>query len=72
MQTSLEQKYNFEIVRWFTIMAVVYLVLGAAFGVYIAAELAWPALNFDSPYLSFGRLRPLHTNTVILPSAAVP
>ncbi|WP_296897248.1 cbb3-type cytochrome c oxidase subunit I, partial [Thiohalocapsa sp.] len=60
-----EQKYSFDVVRWFTIMAVVYLVVGAAVGVYIAAELAWPFLNFDSPYLSFGRLRPVHTNAVI-------
>ena len=60
-----ERKYNFDVVRWFTIMAVVYLVVGAAVGVYIAAELAWPALNFDSPYISFGRLRPVHTNAVI-------
>ncbi len=60
-----EQKYNFDVVRWFTVMAVVYLVVGAAVGVYIASELAWPFLNFDSPYLSFGRLRPVHTNAVI-------
>ena len=39
--------------------------VGAAVGVYIAAELAWPFLNFDIPYLTFGRLRPLHTNAVI-------
>ncbi len=60
-----EQKYNFDVVRWFVVMAVVYLVVGALVGVYIASELAWPFLNFDSPYLSFGRLRPLHTNAVI-------
>ena len=34
-------------------------------GVVIAAQLAWPALNFDLPWLSYGRLRPLHTNAVI-------
>jgi cytochrome c oxidase cbb3-type subunit 1 len=65
MEAPLEQRYNFEVVRWFTVAAVVYLVVGALVGVYIAAELAWPVLNFDSPYLSFGRLRPLHTNAVI-------
>jgi cytochrome c oxidase cbb3-type subunit 1 len=65
MEAPLEQRYNFEIVRWFTVAAVVYLVVGALVGVYIASELAWPVLNFDSPYLSFGRLRPLHTNAVI-------
>ena len=65
MEAPLEQRYNFEVVRWFTVAAVVYLVVGALVGVYIAAELAWPVLNLDSPYLSFGRLRPLHTNAVI-------
>ncbi len=65
MEAPLEQRYNFAVVRWFTVAAVVYLVVGALVGVYIASELAWPVLNFDSPYLSFGRLRPLHTNAVI-------
>jgi cytochrome c oxidase cbb3-type subunit 1 len=31
----------------------------------IAAQLAWPELNFGIPWLSYGRLRPLHTNAVI-------
>jgi cytochrome c oxidase cbb3-type subunit 1 len=65
MDATAEQKYNFDVVRWFTVMAVVYLVVGALVGVYIASELAWPFLNFDIPYISFGRLRPLHTNAVI-------
>jgi len=61
----LEKKYNFDVVRWFAVFAVVYLVVGALVGVYIASELAWPVLNFDLPYITFGRLRPLHTNAVI-------
>jgi cytochrome c oxidase cbb3-type subunit 1 len=65
MDATAEQKYNFDVVRWFAVMAVVYVVVGALVGVYIASELAWPVLNLDSPYLSFGRLRPLHTNAVI-------
>ncbi|MET0026797.1 MAG: cytochrome-c oxidase, cbb3-type subunit I [Candidatus Thiodiazotropha sp.] len=65
MDAAAEQKYNFDVVRWFTVMAVVYLVVGAFVGVYIASELAWPFLNFDIPYITFGRLRPLHTNAVI-------
>ena len=32
MEAGLEQKYNFDVVRWFTIMAVVYLVVGAFVG----------------------------------------
>ncbi len=59
------EKYHFDVVRWFTIMAVVYLVVGTLVGVLIASQLAWPVLNFDMAELSFGRLRPLHTNAVI-------
>ena len=65
MQASLDQKYNFEVVKWFTVMSIVYLVVGTFVGVYIASELAWPVLNLDIAELSFGRLRPLHTNAVI-------
>ena len=65
MDATAEQKYDLGVVRWFAVMAVVYLVVGASVGVYIASELAWPALNFDIPQLTFGRLRPLHTNSVI-------
>ena len=36
-----------------------------AVGLFIAAQLAWPELNFGIPWLSYGRLRPLHTNAVI-------
>ncbi|ROR34462.1 cytochrome-c oxidase, cbb3-type subunit I [Inmirania thermothiophila] len=63
--TQSRPHYHLEVVRWFTIMAVVYLVVGLAAGVYIASELAWPALNLDIPYITFGRLRPVHTNAVI-------
>ena len=65
MDAVAEQKYNLGVVRWFTVMAVVYLVVGTSVGTYIASELAWPFLNFDIPYITFGRLRPLHTNAVI-------
>jgi cytochrome c oxidase cbb3-type subunit I len=40
-------------------------VIGMLAGVFIAAQLAWPALNFDIAWLTYGRLRPLHTNAVI-------
>ena len=63
--TEASPKYHFEVVRWFSVAAVIYLVFGTMVGVYIASELAWPVLNFDIPYLTFGRLRPLHTNAVI-------
>jgi cytochrome c oxidase cbb3-type subunit 1 len=57
--------YNYKVVRQFAIATVVWGVIGMAAGVFIAAQLAWPALNFDIPWLSYGRLRPLHTNAVI-------
>jgi cytochrome c oxidase cbb3-type subunit 1 len=63
--TETAQQYNFNVVRWFSVVSVIYLVVGTFIGVYIAAELAWPALNLDIPYITFGRLRPLHTNAVI-------
>ena len=57
--------YNYKVIRQFTVMSVVWGIVGMAVGVFIAAQLAWPALNFNIPWLSFGRLRPLHTNAVI-------
>jgi cytochrome c oxidase cbb3-type subunit 1 len=59
------EEYNYDIVRKFAVMALVWAVLGMGAGVYIASELAWPFLNFDNPYISFGRLRPVHTTLVI-------
>ncbi len=57
--------YHYKTVKQFTIMSVVWGIVGMLVGVIIAAQLAWPALNFDIPWLSYGRLRPLHTNAVI-------
>jgi cytochrome c oxidase cbb3-type subunit 1 len=57
--------YNDKVVRQFSIMAVVWGVVGMLVGVIIAAQLVWPELNFGLPWTSFGRLRPLHTNAVI-------
>ena len=57
--------YNDTVVRNFAIMTVVWGIVGMLVGVVIAAQLTWPALNFDLPWIQFGRLRPLHTNAVI-------
>ena len=59
------QVYNDRVVRQFALMTVVWGVVGMAVGTLIAAQLLWPALNFDIPWLTFSRLRPLHTNAVI-------
>ncbi len=57
--------YNDKVVRQFAVMTVVWGVVGMLVGVIIAAQLAWPELNMGISFLSFGRLRPLHTNAVI-------
>ncbi|MGE8499459.1 MAG: cytochrome-c oxidase, cbb3-type subunit I [Pseudomonas sp.] len=57
--------YNYRIVRQFTLATIFWGVVGMATGLLIASQLVWPALNFDLPWTSFGRLRPLHTSLVI-------
>lgn len=57
--------YNYTVVRQFAVMTVVWGIVGMAVGVFIAAQLVWPQLNFNMGWTSFGRLRPLHTNLVI-------
>ena len=60
-----ESNYNYKVVKQFAIATVVWGVVGMLVGLVIAAQLAWPELNFDTPWLTYGRLRPLHTNAVI-------
>jgi len=59
------ETYNDKVVFQFSVMTVVWGIVGMLVGVFIAAQLYWPALNFDIAWLSFGRIRPLHTNAVI-------
>ena len=65
MNTSISTAYNYKVVRQFAIMTVVWGIVGMGLGVFLAAQLVWPELNFNLPWTSFGRLRPLHTNAVI-------
>lgn len=60
-----QNTYNYKVVRQFAVMTVVWGIVGMLVGVIIAAQLVWPALNFDVPWLTYSRLRPLHTNAVI-------
>jgi cytochrome c oxidase cbb3-type subunit 1 len=57
--------YNMGPVKLGTLLAVFWGIAGFTVGLWIALELAYPALNFDISYISFGRLRPLHTSAVI-------
>lgn len=64
MSTSPET-YNDKVVLQFSVMTIVWGCVGMLVGLLIAAQLMWPALNFDTAWFSYGRLRPLHTNAVI-------
>ena len=57
--------YNYKVVKQLTLMTIVWGIIGMTVGVLIAAELVWPEIGEGIPWLSFGRLRPLHTNLVI-------
>jgi len=57
--------YEDRIVTAFTACSVFWAVLGMLAGVYVAAELVWPTIDFGLPGLSFGRLRTLHTTLVL-------
>src|SRR5690606_41116325 len=56
--------YNDKVVHQFMVATMFWGIAGMLVGVLIAAQLYWPALNFDTAWLSYGRLRPLHTNGV--------
>ena len=61
MNETGSEKYNFAIVRGFAFSALFWLVVGLLVGLWIAFEMFNPALNL-TPWLSFGRLRVVHTN----------
>ncbi len=59
------ETYDDHVVRLFLLAATVWGLVGMVIGVFVAAQLAWPSLNFDVPWLTFGRLRPDHTFGVV-------
>ena len=58
-------RYDDDPIRWGVLATVFWAIVGLLAGLYIALQLAFPALNFNSEYTTFGRLRPLHTSAVI-------
>jgi cytochrome c oxidase cbb3-type subunit I/II len=58
-------KYDNRIVRAFAIATVIWGLVGMAAGLLAATQMFWPALNMKLQFITFGRLRPLHTNAVI-------
>ena len=57
--------YDNRIVRNFGVATIVWGIVGMSVGVIIAIQMYVPALSFNLPWITFGRLRPLHTNAVI-------
>ncbi len=57
--------YDNAIVRKFAYATMLWAVVGMLVGLIAAFELIWPELNLGIPYISFGRIRPLHTNAAI-------
>ncbi len=64
--TQVEQfHYDNKIVKKFAYATMLWGIVGMLVGLIIALQLVFPSLNFDLPFLTFSRLRPLHTNAVI-------
>jgi len=61
----LEETYDDKVVKQFVLATIVWGGVAFLLGVYIALELANWKLNWNLPWITFGRLRPLHTNAAI-------
>ncbi len=57
--------YDNKIVKYFIIATVIFGVVGMLVGLTAAIQLFYPLFNFDTEYVTFGRIRPLHTNAII-------
>ena len=62
---TMDTPYNYRVVKQFTWAAIIFGVIGMLVGVIIAAQLRWPTLFGGIDFLSYGRLRPVHTSGVI-------
>ena len=59
------QGYNDDVIRFLVGATMFWGVVGMLAGLVIALQLAYPLLNLDLPWTTFGRLRPVHTSGVI-------
>lgn len=64
-QSPNQVKYDYDAIKLFTLASIFWGIIGFFVGTYIAFQLAFPFLNLDLEWISFGRLRPLHTSVVI-------
>jgi cytochrome c oxidase cbb3-type subunit I/II len=58
-------EYDNAIVRNFGLATLIFGLIGMLVGLIVAFQLVFPVLNFDLPFTTFGRIRPLHTNAII-------
>ncbi len=58
-------EYDNKIVKQFMYATLIFGLVGMLVGLIVALQFVFPSLSFSQPYLTFGRLRPLHTNAVI-------
>ncbi len=64
--SNMEQfSYDNKIVRNFALATIIWALVGMSVGLWAAIELYFPSMNLDLSWLTFGRIRPLHTNAVI-------
>ena len=61
------QKFHYDnkIVKMFAYATILWSLVGMLAGLLAALQLVWPVFNFDLPYTTFGRVRPIHTNAII-------
>jgi len=58
-------QYDNKIVKMFAYATILWSLVGMLAGLLAALQLVWPVLNFNLPYTTFGRVRPIHTNAII-------
>jgi cytochrome c oxidase cbb3-type subunit I/II len=61
------QKFHYDnkIVKMFAYATILWSLVGMLAGLLAALQLVWPIFNFELPYTTFGRVRPIHTNAII-------
>ena len=66
MQSNAALEYDYSVAKLFTYTTILFGFLGMLIGTLIAAQLAFPELNYMlGEYGTFSRLRPMHTNIVV-------
>jgi cytochrome c oxidase cbb3-type subunit 1 len=65
LSTTNDQTYSDRVVTTLVLLAIAWSIIGMTAGVWAAAQLVWPTLDFGQSWLSYGKVRTLHTNVVV-------